>query len=149
MKTILLDQQDLIDFQLYGMVASYNDSTQLIYHLNRCFDTRFERSTDLDMLIDGNLIFYPVFAWEAPQTGDYYSIIRNTAYTVNHQNREDSLSSMFELTPALISGFKEYNYLLKVECDQFSEIPLTENAFIQKISKLRTEKVKFIERLIF
>lgn len=149
MKTILFDPDDLIDFQLYGLITSYNDSPRLMYHLNLIFETRFERCDDLDVVIDGHLTYFPVFGWEDPQTGDYYNIIKNTAYTVNRKNNGNSLSAMFDLTPALISRFKEYNFLMKVSGDGYSELPISENSLIQKISRLKTEKVKSIERLIF
>jgi len=148
-KTILFDPDDLIDFQLYGLITSYNDSPRLMYHLNLIFETRFERCDDLDVVIDGHLTYFPVFGWEDPQTGDYYNIIKNTAYTVNRKNNGNSLSAMFDLTPALISRFKEYNFLMKVSGDGYSELPISENSLIQKISRLKTEKVKSIERLIF
>lgn len=149
MKTILFDSEDLIDFELYGLITSYNDSPQLIYHLNRFFETRFERCNDLDVVIDGHLTYFPVFEWENPETGEYYNIIKNVAYTVNQKNNGNSLSALFDLTPALISRFKEYNFLMKATGDGYSELPISENQFIQKISRLKTEKVKSIERLIF
>lgn len=145
-----MDHEDLIDFELYGLISHYNDSTQLVYHLNRSFDTRFERSSDLDVVIDGNLIYYPVFEWEDQQTGDLYHIIKNIAYTVKKpKQKENSLSAIFDLTPALIGGFREYNFLIKVSSDACPEFPFTENSFISKISRLNTHKVKSIERLIF
>lgn len=131
------------------MVSSYNDSPQLVYHLNRCFETKFERINDLDVVIDNQLIYFPIFEWENPDTGDYYNIIKNIAYSAKHKKQESSLSTMFDITPALISQFKEYNFLLKVTGDCLDKIPFQENSFIQKISKLRTDKVKLIERLIF
>jgi len=148
-KTILFDSEDLIDFELFGLITSYNDSPQLIYHLNRSFETRFERCNDLDVVIDGHLTYFPVFEWENAETGEYYNIIKNVAYTVNRKNKGSSLSALFDLTPALISRFKEYNFLMKVTGDGYSELPISENQFIQKISRLKTEKVKSIERLIF
>lgn len=149
MKTILFDGDELIDFQLYGLISSYNDTTQFIYHTNRCFETCFLRDLDLDVVIDKHLTYFPIFKWEEPETGSYYSIIKNTGYTNEQKRTGNELFELFDMTPPLIAKYKDYNFLLKVNGDENDEIRISENEFIQRITKLRTEKIKSIERLIF
>lgn len=149
MKALQLDQDDLIDFQLYGIITAYNDPAQFVYHVNRFFEARFERCDDLDVVIDEHLAYYPVFEWEDPFGGVIYSIIKNSGYTTTKQKNDNLLFQMFDLTPAMLPQYKDYNFLLRVENEDDTDILISENQFIQKITKLRTEKVKFIERLIF
>jgi len=148
-KTLLIDESEFIDFQLYGVASGYTNSPQLIYHINRIFETQFCRSEDLDVLIEEKLTYFPVYEWEDFDSQVCYHIIKNSAYTLNNQQDFGNLATLFEVTPFLIGQFKEYNYLLRVSGEFAEEIPFTENSFIQKITKLDTEKIKHIGRLIF
>ncbi len=149
MKTLLIEEAEFIDFQLYGIVSAYTDSPQLVYHINRCFETKFVRCTDLDVLIENQLTFYPVFEWENPQSGAYYNIIKNASYTLNSTENSGNLSSLFDVAPVLINQFKHYNFLLKVTGEEFDGLPIYENNFIQIITELDTNSIKTINRLIF
>lgn len=147
--TMLIDETELIDFQLFGIVSSISDSPQFIYQVNLNFETTFSRSKDLDVLIESQLFYFPVFEWENPKTGEYYNIIKNTAYTLNDTKNLGSLSEMFDVTPFLINQFRQYNYLLKVSSLEQESLPIFENNFIQVVRPLDIEKVKQINRLIF
>jgi len=148
-KTLLIDESEFIDFQLYGLVSGYTDSPQFIYHVNQHFGTQFSRCEDLDVVIEKEITYYPVFEWEDCEKQVYYHIIKNNAYTLNNPQDFSNFASLFEVTPFLIAQFKEYNYLLRISGDFSEEIPFTENTFIQQITKLETDKIKTISRLIF
>lgn len=149
MKTLLIDEAEFIDFRLYGLVTAYTDSPQLVYHINRSFETQFVRCEDLDVLIENQLTYYPVFEWEDRQTGAVYNIIKNSAYTLNSQENFGNLSALFEVAPVLIQPYKQYNFLLKVSGDTSEGLPFKENNFIQVITELETDSIKTINRLIF
>ncbi len=149
MKTLLIDEAEFIDFQLYGILSAYTDSPQLVYHMNRSFETQFTRCEDLDVLIENQITYYPVFEWENPQSGVYYNIIKNAAYTMNSPENEGNLSSLFEVAPMLINQYKQYNFLLKVSGEEIGDLPIYENNFIQLITELDTSSIKTINRLIF
>jgi len=51
-KTLLIDEAEFLDFQLFGIVSNLNDAPQFAYQVNRYFDAQFERSDDLDVLIE-------------------------------------------------------------------------------------------------
>lgn len=146
---MMIDEADLIDFQLYGLASSYSDSSHFIYHVNLKFETQFIRSDDLDVVIENQISYFPVFEWKNQRTGVYYNIIKNQAYTLNSEKNSSNLSSMFAISPYLINQHKQYNFLLKVTGDESFKIPVFENSFIQMISSLDTSKIKKINRLIF
>ncbi|HLV24452.1 MAG TPA: IPExxxVDY family protein [Moheibacter sp.] len=148
-KTLLIDEAEFIDFELFGILSSYSDAAQFVYHVNMNFGTEFVRSEDLDVLIENQISYYPVFEWEDLQTGLYYNIIKNASYTMNSPENSGSLSTLFDVSPVLISQFKEYNYLLKISGASADGFPLQENTFIQIVTKLDTSSVKTINRLIF
>lgn len=148
-KTLLIDESEFIDFQLYGIATAFSDSPQFIYNVNLNFHTRFERIKDLDVLIENQVSYYPIYEWEDSNTQIYYHIVKNSAYTLDTVQNLSNLSSLFDVTPTLIPQFKEYNYFLRISQEDFSEIPLQENSFIQKITPLEVAKIKSISRLIF
>jgi len=148
-KTLLIDESELIDFQLYGLASAYSDSPQFIYNVNQFFDTRFTRCDDLDVLTGDEISYYPVFEWEDEQDQLYYHIIKNNAYTLNPSENLSNLASLFDVAPMLIPQHREYNYLLRVSGGDPDEIPFKENNFIQKITRLDPDKIKTISRLIF
>ena len=148
-KTLLIDESEFIDFQLYGIATAFSDSTQFIYNLNLNFQTRFERIKDLDVLIENQMAYYPIFEWEDSNSQIYYHIVKNSAF-VQHSNQNlSNLSTLFEMAPTLIPQFKEYNYFLRISQEDLDEVPIQENYFIQKITQLETSKIKSISRLIF
>lgn len=148
-KTLLIDESEFIDFNLYGIISIYSDFPMMIYHVNRAFETKFRRIEDLDVLFTKQLAFFPIFEWFDRISGQCYHIIKNLAYTLGSSENLTNLSSLFEVAPALISQYKEYNYLLKVSGEIDDEIPFHENTFMQKITKLDTTKIKTINKLIF
>lgn len=148
-KTLLIDETEFIDFRLYGILSAYADSPQFIYHVNRSFDTKFVRCQDLDVLIENQETFYPVFEWEDLQYGTYYNIIKNTAYTLNTRENFGNLTSLFDVAPVLINQYKQYNFLLKVSGEEPPEFPISEIDFIQVVTELDTASIKTINRLIF
>ena len=148
-KTLLLDEAEFIDFQLYGLVSSFTDSAQLVYHINRIFQTRFCRTTDLDVVIEQQITYFPVFEWENAQTGAYYHIIKNASYTLDSQKDSPNLSALFDVAPVLIQTYKQYNFLLKVNGDVSEGLPISENNFISVLTELETDGIKTINRLIF
>lgn len=148
-KTLLLDEADFIDFRLYGIASANSDSTHFVFWVNQHFQTQFSRTEDLDILIEGQISYYPVFDWEDAETGQYYTIIKNSAYSLNSEQNSGNLFGLFDVAPPLINQFKQYNYLLKVVGDEGMGLPIWENSFIQKIVPLETDSVKQIDRLIF
>ncbi|MBA5628654.1 IPExxxVDY family protein [Moheibacter lacus] len=148
-KTLLLDEAEFIDFQLYGLVSAYADPAQMVYHINRSFETQFIRCADLDVVIENQITYFPVFEWENLETGTYYHIIKNASYSLNSTDNFGNLSTLFDVTPVLIQAYKQYNFLLKVSGDSSEELPFDENNFIQLISELETDGIKTINRLIF
>ena len=148
-KTLLLDEAEFIDFQLYGLVSSFTDSAQLVYHINSIFQTRFSRTTDLDVVIEQQITYFPVFEWENAQTGAYYHIIKNASYTLDSQKDSPNLSALFDVAPVLIQTYKQYNFLLKVNGDVSEGLPISENNFISVLTELETDGIKTINRLIF
>ena len=148
-KTLLIDESEFIDFQVYGIASSFGNSAQFIYHFNSFFDTKFSRCRDLDVLIDKQMTFYPVFEWENSENQNHYYIIKNIAYSRNNLDELTNLASLFEISPILIPQFKEYNYLLKISGEFEEAISFHENQFIQKITELETGHIKNINRLIF
>ena len=149
-KTYLLDPEDFIDFQLYGIVSSYSDSPQFVFHVNLNFKTQFSRVSDLELVIENQKLYFPRFEWVDQQNYRYYNLIKNVSYSLDVQQKSADLTALFDMTPHLISQFKMYNYFLKIttEEDEF-ELPLNENLFIQKISKLDINKIKTIDRLVY
>ena len=148
-KTLLLDEAEFIDFQLYGLVSAYTDSAQLVYHINRSFETQFSRTTDLDVVIEKQITYFPVFEWENAQTGAYYYIIKNASYNLDSQKDSPNLSALFDVAPVLIQSYKQYNFLLKVSGDVSDGLPISENSFISILTELETDGIKTINRLIF
>lgn len=148
-KTILLDASEFIDFELYGIVSSFSDSPQFVYHVNKFFDTRFYRIDDLDVCFHGQISYYPVYRWEDAQNGCDYSIIKNIAYSLGNPKNKEKTQKLFDvdIAPALINQHKEYNFLLKAIGEQ--EKWIKENSFIQKVTKFEVNKIKSIDRLIF
>lgn len=148
-KIILFDESELIDFELYGIVSSFSDSPQFVFHLNKFFNTRFHRIEDLDVCFHKETSYYPIYRWEDNQSGCDYHIIKNIAYSLGSKSIKENTPKLFdvEIAPALIQQHKEYNYLLKVTGDE--EKWLKENSFIQKITKFEVNKIKSIKRLIF
>lgn len=148
-KTLLIDESELIDFQLYGIATAYSDSPQFIYNLNQSFQTRFERIKDLDVLIEDQIAYYPIYEWEDCNSQIYYHIVKNSAYILNSNQNLSNLSTLFDVTPTLIPQYKEYNYFLRVSQEDFNITLIKENSFIQKVTQLDTSKIKSISRLIF
>lgn len=148
-KTLLIDESEFIDFQLYGIATAISDSPQFIYNVNLNFDTQFIRVKDLDVLIENQMAYYPIYEWEDVSTQVYYHIVKNSAYILNSTQNFSNLSSLFDVAPVLIPQYKEYNYFLRISQEDYGEIPLQENSFIQKITLLETSKIKSISRLIF
>lgn len=148
-KTLLIDESEFIDFQLYGIATAFSDSPQFIYNVNNSFQTRFERMKDLDVLIENQMAYYPIYEWEDCDTQTYYHIVKNSAYILDSSQNLSNLSTLFDVVPTLIPQHKEYNYFLRVSQEYSDEIPLEENSFIQKITELETSKIKSISRLIF
>ncbi|MFA7448221.1 MAG: IPExxxVDY family protein [Weeksellaceae bacterium] len=149
-KTYLLDPEDFLDFQLYGMVSSYSDSPQLVFHVNLNFETQFSRVSDLELVIENQKLYFPRFEWTDQQNHIYYNLIKNVSYSLDVQEKPTDLTALFEMTPHLISQFKMYNYFLKITAEEDQiELPIKENLFIQKISKLDINKIKTIDRLVY
>lgn len=148
-KTLLIDESEFIDFQLYGIATAFSDFTQFIYNLNLNFQTRFERIKDLDVLIENQVAYYPIFEWEDDSSQTYYHIVKNSAFVPHSNENLSNLSTLFEMAPILIPQFKEYNYFLRISQENLESIPIEENYFIQKITPLETSKIKSISRLIF
>lgn len=148
-KTLLIDESEFLDFQLYGIATAFSDSPQFIYNVNLNFKTHFERTKDLDVLIENQMAFYPIYEWEDHNSQIYYHIVKNSAYILDSPQNLSNLSSLFDVTPVLIPQHKEYNYFLRIGQEEHAEVPLQENSFIQKITQLDTSKIKSISRLIF
>ena len=148
-KTLLIDESEFIDFQLYGIATVFSDSPQFIYNLNLHFQTKFERIKDLDVLIENQMAYYPIYEWEDEESQNLYHIVKNSAYILNSNQNLSNLSTLFDVTPTLIPQHKEYNYFLRIDMESSEPIPLHENNFIQKITELETSKIKSISRLIF
>jgi len=68
---------------------------------------------------------------------------------LNNPQEITNLATLFEAAPYLLTQYKQYNYLLKVEGTPDGGVPFAENRFIQKISEIQIGKVKSIDRLIF
>ena len=113
------------------------------------FQTRFERIKDLDVLIENQVVYYPIFEWEDDSSQTYYHIVKNSAFVPHSNENLSNLSTLFEMAPILIPQFKEYNYFLRISQENLESIPIEENYFIQKITPLETSKIKSISRLIF
>jgi hypothetical protein len=149
MKTMLIDEADFIDFQLFGIASNFSDPAHFVFQINLHFESKFFRCEDLDVLIENQVSYYPIYEWEDCQTGVLYHIVKNAAYTLNPAENERSLSGLFDVAPPIIPQFRQYNYLLKVVDLEGLELPFQENTFIQKIVPLETENIKTINRLIF
>lgn len=148
-KALLIDESEFIDFQLYGIATAYFDSPQFIYNVNLNFHTRFVRVKDLDVLIENQLAYYPIYEWEDDDSRICYHIVKNGAYILNPAQNLSNLASLFDVTPALIPQHKEYNYFLRINSDYTDSIPLRQNSFIQKITPLEPARIKSIDRLVF
>lgn len=144
-----LDEISLIDFQLYGIVSSYTDPAQFVYHLNLNFTSRFVRVEDLDLKVEGRNAYYPVFEWEDLSTGGIYHLIKNTAYTDETVRDTNNLYAMFDVSPVLIKSMKQYNFLLKETGFTGTQLPFGVNHFIQQVSAVDVNTLKQAERLIF
>lgn len=148
-KSYLMDFEDIVDFQLYGIAANFSNTSQLIYNLNKTFDLSFKRGEDLDILINKKETFYPLFEWEEEESGNLWYIIKNRAYSLDKEPSARNLFDMFALNPPLIPQHKEYNFLLKIDSTEEVLLPLKENSFISKITLLDTTKIKGLESLLF
>lgn len=148
-KTLLIDESEFIDFQLYGIATAYSDSPQFIYNINLFFQSQFVRIKDLDVLIEKQIAYYPIYEWEDPDSQIFYHLVKNSAYILNPTQNMNTLASLFDVVPTLIPQHKEYNYFLRISQEDYNEMPLKENYFIQKITRLEPSKIKSISRLIF
>lgn len=148
-KALLIDESEFIDFKLYGIATAFSDSAQFIYNLNKNFQTRFERVKDLDVLIENQMAYYPMYEWEDLERRVCYHIVKNNAYILSPSQNISNLASLFDVIPALIPQHKEYNYFLRVFPDDVDIPPISENSFIQKITLLEPAKIKSIDRLVF
>lgn len=148
-KSLLIDESEFIDFQLYGIATAYSESPQFIYNINLNFQTGFERIKDLDVLIENQMAYYPIYEWKDLERQVCYHIVKNSAYILNPAQNISNLASLFDVVPALIPQHKEYNYFLRVSSDDGDILPVRENSFIQKITLLEPAKIKSIDRLVF
>lgn len=146
---IYLFEEDFIDFDLIGISSKYSDSVQFVYNLNLHFQTKFHRIDDLDVLVGEHSFYYPVYEWQDKETQVDYHIIKNSAYTIKPKQENANLSLLFEVAPLLIPKHKEYNFFLRINPENDKQLPIKENEFIQKITKLDTSKIKNITSLVF
>ncbi|MFA7687258.1 MAG: IPExxxVDY family protein [Moheibacter sp.] len=146
-KTLLIDESEFIDFQLYGIATAYSDPAQFIYNINLNFHTRFRRIKDLDVLYERQIAYYPIYEWEDEEHQICYHIVKNAAYILNPMEDLNNLSNLFDVVPDLIPQHTAYNYFLRICPD--GSLPLRENTFLQKITRLEPTKIKTINRLVF
>ncbi|MDX9704401.1 MAG: IPExxxVDY family protein [Weeksellaceae bacterium] len=146
---LFLDEEDLIDFQVYGLISNYTDGPKFIYQINQFFHTQFKRVDDLEILMDGMNLRFPLFEWIDKQTQIKFHIIKNIAYTIKENKNSNNLSHLFDISPPLLKSYKEYTYFLRIQDDESNSLPVKETHFIQKITKLDTKKIKSIDYLIF
>lgn len=146
---LLLDEEDLIDFQVYGLISNYSNSPKFIFQINREFHTKFTRINDLEILSKETKLYFPLFEWMDKQSGSTYHIIKNIAYTAKKEKEQNNLSTLFDISPPLLKSHKDYTYFLKIKDEETANLPIQETTFIQKITKLDTKKIKPIDSLIF
>lgn len=147
-KSIFLDLADFLDFELYGLVSSFSDSAQFVFHFNQFFETKFQRQLDLDVLNGEQIAYYPMYEWENTYNQIHYHLIKNASYSLRKTEKDNNLGNLFDVAPILIQELKAYNYLLKVNGEACSDW-LKENNFIQKITKFEVKEIRSIDRLIF
>lgn len=147
---VFLDFEEEIDFQLFGIVSNLNEPSLFAFKSNVEFQTFFERQTDLNVWMNQNEVYFPVFKWDDEQTNSTFYLIKNLGYLNKTNNELTDLSSLFDVNPTLIQTYSQYDYFLKVdESISIDEIPMKENFFIQKFTKLDLNKVKNKNYLIF
>lgn len=147
--TFVVDIDDFVDFQLYGLVSNLNEAAVFAFNTNLKFEMLFSRIQDISILMAGEEIFFPVFEWEDSQNHIDYFLIRNQGYTAVGNSDKMGLDGLFDVSPPLLQSFSQYNYLLKVHDGEGFDLPIQENSFIQKIDLLNLDKIKNIDYLIF
>lgn len=150
---IRIDEDELIDFQLFGVISDISNSFQFAYKLNQSFQSSFKRIDDLDVQIAPDVtVFYPIYEWRNKEQLACYHLIKNISYQTINKKKEMDLFNLFDATPFLIPQHKQYNYILRVsEADEISisEINFKENSFIRQITKFDLDTIKTKNRLIF
>ncbi|MDK7374068.1 MULTISPECIES: IPExxxVDY family protein [Weeksella] len=151
MTDILLD--DLIDFQLLGIISTFSNPFQLVYHLNVEQHTQFTRTNDLDIYInDELLVYYPTFLWEDPLQQRSYHLIKNLPLPEFNSDTKD-MNKLFDMAPYLLPQHKNYNYILKINGWEFNahtvHLPFGLSHAIQNIVQFDLTQIKTLDRLIF
>lgn len=150
MVDILLD--DLIDFEILGIISNLNNAYQFVYHLNTTYGTHFVRDLDLDIKIENDIIYYPNFVWEDVNNQVIFNIIKNTPFQ-SLKAQQLSMQDMFGVSPLLIPQYKNYNYILKISGWEFGleqlNLPFKIGPAIQSMTPFNVEQIKTLDRLIF
>lgn len=150
MVDILLD--DLIDFEILGIISNLSNAYQFVYHLNTTYGTRFVRDLDLDIKIENDIIYYPNFVWEDVNNQVIFNIIKNTPFQ-SLKAQQLSMQDMFGVSPLLIPQYKNYNYILKISGWEFGleqlNLPFKIGPAIQSMTPFNVEQIKTLDRLIF
>lgn len=151
MTDILLD--DLIDFQLLGIISTFSNPFQLVYHLNVEQHTKFTRTNDLDVYInDELLVYYPAFLWDDPLQQKSYYLIKNLPLPELNTDTEH-MNELFDMAPYLVPQHKNYNYILKISGWEFDahtvNLPFGLSPAVQNIVQFDLTQIKTLDRLIF
>lgn len=150
MVDILLD--DLIDFEILGIISNLSNAYQFVYYLNTTYGTHFVRDLDLDIKIENDIIYYPNFVWEDVNNQVIFNIIKNTPFQ-SLKAQQLSMQDMFGVSPLLIPQYKNYNYILKISGWEFGleqlNLPFKIGPAIQSMTPFNVEQIKTLDRLIF
>lgn len=136
------------DFLLIGIKIVERDLTRFIYLFNKYLSVKFTRTDDLDVSYGGKVFYHALFEYEDDVCFNHYTIIKNLSFPIINENGGLSLFSESERQFYLLSRYKEFDYLLKINGelidDWRKDLPLHEFKYIKSYRLLEglTQKEK-------
>lgn len=146
----LQDNDFYDDFLLIGIKVFKYDLTKFIYLFNKHFDTKFKRVEDLDASYEGDVFYHALFVYDDEAAYNYYTIIKNISFPKVNKSDELSLFSESERQFYMLSRYKEFDYLLKINGelidDWYKDLPLDKFKYIKSfrlIEELTSKEKQF------
>ena len=154
---LYIEEFDEIDYQLIAIHTTIEDY-RLAYMLNKNVPVLFARSKeDVQIKTQQGIAYFPLFDFECPIHGAYWSLIGNQGDIPASKGFKDGLFTASDLGIAtrvyLLPEFKKVNFFVKIESDlqPLNEIIKSINMIdqVSTVYSVDTEKIKSINNLIF
>lgn len=139
------------DFLLIGIKIAERDLTRFIYLFNKYLCVKFTRADDLDVSYGGEVFYHALFEYEDGACFNHYTIIKNISFPKINKHDGLSLFPESERQFYLLSRFKEFDYLLKINGELINDwrknLPLHEFKYIKSyrlLEGLTTKEKQFL-----